>query len=612
MADRKESISIFVKGADQGSRDLDKLGRAVDGVGDELKDTAKDASHLDKELDRLQRSAHDLNREFERTGDKGLLAQIKDVRKELAPLQAVRRELDRVAAAEAKVIREREAAAKKSEADRIKQMTTPVGLFGGSGGGVSLPVNSTTLAVGGAAGVGLSLPVLAGAGGAILAGGALAGVGLGVAGAAKGNPAIGQAAAAALQEEQARWIKASKAFEQPTLQAIKRLKMAAEDIPLEDILDNASKLVGPLTEGIAGLVEESGKGLGALVEDAGPVVATLQKQLPMLGTSVRKMFEEIGEGSEGGAAALEDIFEVVSRIIIGTGKLIHFFEDVYEAGVKLRKALPGDVWSDDTPKIIGYTGAIAGVTPTMRDAADATADATEELETYEETLHRLLNIPMELAEANAAYQESLDNLTESIKENGRQWDEGSEKGRKNNETVREAINKALAYRDAQVAAGKQTGDANRELEANIARLRQQAINAGMSAAAFDALTGSLRNYISQPSVKVVETRFVTSGSAPRMSTPGRQFAFAEGGNFAPGFALVGEEGPEIVKFNGSGRVYSNRESKAMARSVGASAGGGGGERRHVIDLRFNGRTIRELVIDGAADRGQSVAAFLGV
>lgn len=42
--------------------------------------------------------------------------------------------------------------------------------------------------------------------------------------------------------------------------------------------------------------------------------------------------------------------------------------------------------------------------------------------------------------------------------------------------------------------------------------------------------------------------------------------YAAGGNFSPGFALVGEQGPEIVHFGSSGRVYNNRETKAMLGS----------------------------------------------
>jgi phage host-nuclease inhibitor protein Gam len=571
MAVRREEVQVKVTGAVDGARDLDKLGRAVDDVGDELKGTARDASHLDRELNRLERTSRDLNREFARTGDKGLLKQIKETNKELAPLRAVRRELDKIAATDAKSRREADSAA----ASRLKQMTTPGGGARAGVGGLSLPLSPTTLAVGGTLAAGLAPVIFAGAGGAILAGGAGLGVAGGIAGAAANNPAIGNSAKTALSDEAARWKQASRDFEEPTLRAIATIKAAVDDIPLEEILKNAAEFVGPLAHGVAGLTRAIGEGIGALVEDAGPVVAVLERELPRLGKSFQSMFEEIGEGSEGGAEALQDILQVTSRIIIGTGMVIHFFEELYAAGIKLRKALPGDMWNDDEVSIQGFSQSLGDTAVEFDRVADSAGDANAEVETYEDTLHRLLNIPMELAEANADYQESLDNLTESIKENKRNWDEGTEAGRKNNATLRDAVNAAVAVRDAQVAMGTQTGVANRQLDAEIAKLRAQAVAAGMSAAEFDRLTGALRNYLSVPSVKVVTTRFVTEGSAPRASSPGRQFAFASGGSFTPGYAVVGEDGPELVKFNGSGRVYSNAESKAMATTLGATGRGNG-------------------------------------
>jgi hypothetical protein len=570
VATRKEQIDVTVTGTSKGAAELGRMARAVDDVGDELKGAAKDATVLDRELSRLERTSAELNREFARTGDKGLLKQLKDTRRELAPLQAVRRELDKIAVAEGKARKDHD----RDAAESLRRMTTPGGGARGSVGGLSLPINSTTLAIGGVLGAGLSLPALAGAGGAIIAGGAGLGVGAGIAGAATSDPRIGSAFGAAVGDETKRWQAASKSFVDPTLNAIKMLKAAAEDIPLEEILENASEMVEPLAEGIAGLISESGKGLGELVANAGPVIEVLSEQLPLLGSSLKAMFAEIGEGSEGGAAALEDIFEVVSRIIIGTGKLIHFFEDVYEAGVKLREALPGDMWSDDEEKIIGFGQAIAGVAQTMGATGEATAAATENLESFEDTLHRLIGLPLDLAEANAEFEAAIDSLTESIQANTGAWDEGTAAGRENNAAVREAIQKAFAYRDAQVASGVQTGVANRQLDASIARLRAQAVAAGADAAAFDRLTGAARNYMATPSVKVITTRFVTEGSAPRAAIPGRQIAFAAGGTFGPGVALVGEEGPELVRFNGGGRVFSNTDSKSMARSLGGAAGGG--------------------------------------
>jgi len=563
MAVRKEQIDVTVTGAQSGARDLDKLGRAVDDVGDELKGAAKDASFLDRELDRLQRTSHNLNREFARTGDKGLLKQIKEVKRDLGPLQAVRRELDKIAVAE-----------EKARRTAAKEAATRGGGARAGVGGLSLPLSPATLAIAGT-GLGLAAPgVFALAGGATLAAGGAGGAALGVAGAAANNPQIGKATTAALQDESVRWQRASRAFEEPTLRAIATIKRAVDEIPLEEILKNSAEFVDPLARGVAGFVQGIGKGVGHLIADAGPAVEELGAGLSRLGDAFEVMFDEIGQGAEGGARALHDLMTFTERMIVGTGKLIHFFEDWYSLAVKFRDVLPGDLWDDDRVKIIGFSQAIGGAGDEMGTLADATEEADRAASKYEITLHKLLDLPLDLAEASAQYQESLDALAESIAENGRVWDDTTAKGRANGEALRSAIQDAVAFRDAQIAMGAQSGDANRALDAQIAKLRADAIAAGMDAAAFDRLAGALRNYIAQPSVKVITTRFVTEGSAPRSSTPGRQVAFAGGGNFTPGYAVVGEEGPELVKFNGSGRVFNNAESRAMATQLGASQAGG--------------------------------------
>lgn len=606
MATRKESVEVRVTGAAEGARDLDKLGRAVDDVGDDFRDTARDASHLDRELDRLERTSRDLNREFAKSGDKGLLKQIKETNKELAPLRAVRRELDKISQAESKSRRDADSAA----AARLKQMTTPGGGVRAGVGGVSLPINGTTLAIGGLAGAGLALPAFAAAGGAILAGGAAAGVAGGIAGAATSNPLIGRSAKGALQDETTRWQQASRAFEEPTLRAIKTIKAAVDEIPLEEILRNSAEFVEPLAKGVAGLVRGIGEGIGHLTEDAGPVIEVLGHELPRIGRMFEMMFDEIGQGSEGGAEALEDLLHVVEAIIIGTGKVIHFFEDVYEAGVKLRKALPGDIWQDDEVKVDGYGKAIGAAGVQFDHMADSTGDANRAAETYEQTLGRLIDGPLDLSNAAIALQASLDDLSESVKENGRQWDISTEKGRNNQSALNDAIEDAGRYRQAQIESGVATADANRQYDAAIAKLRTQAIAAGLSAGAFDALTAAARNYLSLPSVKVITTRFVTEGSRPAGIGNSGQRAFASGTPSAPrGLAWVGEDGPELVAFSGGERVFNNSRSRQLASAGGGSAGAAV---RHIVELRLNDRVVKELIIDGANSRGQSVAAYLGV
>lgn len=601
MATREERIRVSVDGADKGARDLDKLGRAVDDVGDELKDTAKDASVLDKELDRLQRSVNDLNREALRTGDKGILKQIKEAKRELAPLQAVRRELDKIAAAEEK-------ARKDQEAAWLKRMTTPQG-GRGLGFGLNLPVSPTTLAIGGIAGTALSLPIGAAAGGALIGGAGLAGVGLGVAGAAANNPAIGRSATAALQEESQRWQRASRAFEEPTLRAIARIKDAVDDVPLEEILENAAEFVEPLAAGLAGFTRAVGEGFGELVEDAGPIIEVLSDELPVLGKSFKSMFEEIGEGSEGGAEALEDILHITERMIIGAGKVIHFLEDAYGAGVKLRQSLPGDVWNDDEAKVVGFGKAIGGAAGEMDRLGDETGDTVDELKNYKDAIDKAFGATANLVDSNVDYQQSLDDLTAKLRENKGAWDIGTQAGRDHIAATRDAIESAYDVRQAMIDSGRSVADADAWFRKSVDSILKQAAAAGASAQVIGTLTERWLNLLSLPATKVLNVRVVESSSA-RAGTGGARAGtlpfLADGGDFRPGYAVVGEEGPELVRFNGSGHVFNAKETADMM----ASGGGPDGRTEVVHRLVVETPDGRELLNTILSDGGQRLYASI--
>lgn len=73
-------------------------------------------------------------------------------------------------------------------------------------------------------------------------------------------------------------------------------------------------------------------------------------------------------------------------------------------------------------------------------------------------------------------------------------------------------------------------------------------------------------------------------------------SFADGGLAAPGWAMVGEEGPELVNFSQPGRVYTADETRSMLTGGAEGVmpmGGGGGNRGSImgssLDDRIEGR-----------------------
>ena len=64
-------------------------------------------------------------------------------------------------------------------------------------------------------------------------------------------------------------------------------------------------------------------------------------------------------------------------------------------------------------------------------------------------------------------------------------------------------------------------------------------------------------------------------------------AFARGGLAMPGWAVVGEEGPELVNFSQPERVYTAADTAALFRSATprGPSGESGGSREEVYELR---------------------------
>jgi lambda family phage tail tape measure protein len=87
------------------------------------------------------------------------------------------------------------------------------------------------------------------------------------------------------------------------------------------------------------------------------------------------------------------------------------------------------------------------------------------------------------------------------------------------------------------------------------------------------------------SVGSVSGSWASSFTGGSLFTPGGIGTFASGGNFKAGqTAIVGEQGPELVRFGSAGRVYNNNETKSML--------GGGVENVKVEVINQSGQEVK--------------------
>ena len=116
-----------------------------------------------------------------------------------------------------------------------------------------------------------------------------------------------------------------------------------------------------------------------------------------------------------------------------------------------------------------------------------------------------------------------------------------------------AVNAQL--KSAQDAAGAQVSAADKELEALQGQLDVQ--NAALAELQGQSAT------LEEIEKQIAELRPLLDAAGDKAGVK----AFARGGLALPGWAVVGEEGPELVNFSQPGRVYTAADTAALFRSV---------------------------------------------
>ena len=134
-------------------------------------------------------------------------------------------------------------------------------------------------------------------------------------------------------------------------------------------------------------------------------------------------------------------------------------------------------------------------------------------------------------------------------------------------------NKTAMLRADKTDLESKLAEAKKKLK-SVPDSRKAAVRAEI--AQLEAAIASARRQLNALDGKTAYTYVKTVASPKGHSGPGGLPAFADGGRPKPGWAWVGEEGPELVRFQGGERVYDHRTSMGMRQQVdGGSMVGAG-------------------------------------
>jgi hypothetical protein len=362
----------------------------------------------------------------------------------------------------------------------------------------------------------------------------------------------------------------------------------------QDIL----KVVEPLAHGIAGLASNAMPGFNKAVQASVPILMKLAQFLPKIGTAMSDMFSDMSEGGEGAMKGLVIILAVVIGSLKMLGKTLEYAskyldfitdaaEKVYTAlakipflgaPFKLLAEMIGAV-NDEAAK----SGDVVGqLTLNYGEVAQATERARSETRKLNTEMDELFGRMTGSMDAALAYEEAIDAMTESIKENGRSLDITNEKGRENVRGLEEIARAAYATRQAAIemaggenASAAAVDAANAKFRQQIDALRDMLYRLGLNKAQVDSLLASWYALANAPNMtKRVDIVYRRSGDIPRDQRvgSGNIVGYASGGSVKRDLAVVGERGWELADFK-TGRVMDHGASQRMLSDIVGQRGG---------------------------------------
>lgn len=455
---------------------------------------------------------------------------------------------------------------------------------------------SIGVAIAGAIMAGASLPIV----GATIAAGILGGAGIGgVIGGLKlaAKDTRVQAAAKSLGTEVSDTLnEAAGSFVPVALQGIEKIRGSFKRVSgdLKGIFDASSRYVGPLVDGVTGMVEQAIGGIRKAVAAAGPVIDVISRNLPVIGKTIGDVFEKVADNAPAAATALDQVFKVIEGGIVVVGGVVDVLSKLY-AGLALSGALGKDAqenwkkYAVEAGIAATQSGNLAGQQEILGEKTKTAAEAAKQQKTAIEELNNLLR-----AEADPlfAFGEAQDKVAEAqtaydkaVKEHGKNSKEAQAATRNLATSFEDLNDKASqiptttdgkltpAFR-RMLTEGGASEQQIKDIEAELVRLKTQAdAYDGMDAKAkFSADTGqaaarvgALIAQLTKVRSKSITLRVGVVGASAAVRVASILSGRAEGGPVEAGTPyIVGEKRPEVFVPETNGTIVP---------SVGQYAGG---------------------------------------
>jgi len=598
------------KAAEMGAG-LQEGAKGADNLGDNSRQAARDLTVLDERIDATKRKIIALGIEFALTGDRVAGAKMGREQSMLGRLQALRSTLNDVEHA-AQPVEQALLDVGKAAGAASSVMSVPGGLSM-QGVGPAMP-----LIAGAILGAVVSLgPILASELGGVIAGAIGTGVLAGGVLAAFHDPMVASAMTQFTDDIKRKFTEAGTSFVEPMRRSLAILDNDFSDLHLDQIFATAAPDLQMIVQGLGEMVKNIMPGLNALLSRSAPYAAAAAHGFADFGKAVSYLLDRITQ-SKGSLEGLRTLFAFISGVVVGIADLIYHAgqafdwfiqqqEKFFHGLAKVAEEAGQHDISDRFDRIatamhnlqdqtagttFGIDGLGASLTQTVY-AADGFAKALAEAS---EKMDELINTSLALDEANNAVGLGFLELRDTLKQNGKHWNDGTKAAYENRDAIDAMIKKLQEQRDAAILASdgsvQAVDAANAKYNEQLKVLLNLAGQAGATQAQLQQMAGTY-------TVTVV-TRYETQ-QQNKASAVDRAQALAYGGGRAGGGDVmagysytVGENGPETLSMYPWGGTVT----------PGPAAGGGGSpviqNHVYIVDPSTGAARRASLISDGRA------------
>jgi methyl-accepting chemotaxis protein len=448
--------------------------------------------------------------------------------------------------------------------------------------------------------------------GAVISGAIVGGVGLGgIAGGfliASKDPRV-KAAAGAMKTEIGDELKtAADPFVDVSLKGIDRVGRSIRMIDFTSVFKDAASQAGPVIDGVVSLVDDLGSAIKDVVHESGPEVKAIGDGIGQIGGALARGLRELGSNTDANADALKNLFTVVEFGIDATFGLVDALTKIYEAGRKIS----GGGLIDTMQALDAASTPIAGkLTDIAKNSIDAATNTQDLAKTQDDAARAARGERDALAAVSDELRKQTDpafavlDAMDKVRDSQKEAADATHKYGSESEQARAANRKlAEAAIDLQGDVGKLGASFDGNLTPTMKRtLKAAGLTKDQIADVENELKRAKRAADAYAGKYVAEiiTNYTYNVGGNDYNREANRGAFsgkrAAGGPIVRGMPyLVGENGPEVVVPDASGRVLNASGSRGLMVQGGMNGLRGSGQ-------AVSGPSVATVNVKGSADQG---------